>query len=128
MRRRPPRSTRTDTLFPYPTLFRSAVRGEAARIMRRTDPDAIDEERALRDLGLDSLMSVELRNALVAKLDCKLPATLLFDHPSVSALARFVAAEALPHLFAKGRRPAARSDRRPVGKECVSTGWTGWAR
>src|SRR3546814_5032965 len=67
MRRRPPRSTRTDTLFPYPTLFRSAVRGEAARIMRRTDPDAIDEERALRDLGLDSLMSVELRNALVAK-------------------------------------------------------------
>ncbi|HEY9567318.1 MAG TPA: acyl carrier protein, partial [Thalassobaculum sp.] len=62
--------------------------------------------RALRDLGLDSLMSVELRNALVAKLDCKLPATLLFDHPSVSALARFVAAEALPHLFAKGRRPA----------------------
>src|SRR3546814_9796558 len=25
MRRRPPRSTRTDTLFPYPTLFRSAL-------------------------------------------------------------------------------------------------------
>src|SRR3546814_5628899 len=27
MRRRPPRSTRTDTLFPYTTLFRSPVRG-----------------------------------------------------------------------------------------------------
>src|SRR3546814_18568365 len=26
MLRRPPRSTRTDTLFPYPTLFRSAAR------------------------------------------------------------------------------------------------------
>src|SRR3546814_13868144 len=26
MRRRPPRSTRTDTLFPYTTLFRSALR------------------------------------------------------------------------------------------------------
>src|SRR3546814_19405755 len=26
MRRRPPRSTRTDTLFPYPTLFRSSTR------------------------------------------------------------------------------------------------------
>src|SRR3546814_3260604 len=29
MKRRPPRSTRTDTLFPYPTLFRSAVRALA---------------------------------------------------------------------------------------------------
>src|SRR5690606_34488099 len=85
-------------------LLCDAIRNEAARIMRRTDPDAIDEERALRDLGLDSLMSVELRNALVAKLDRKLPATLLFDHPSVSALARFVAAEALPDLFATGDR------------------------
>src|SRR3546814_4539810 len=28
MIRRPPRSTRTDTLFPYPTLFRSNVRGK----------------------------------------------------------------------------------------------------
>src|SRR3546814_8919354 len=31
MIRRPPRSTRTDTLFPYTTLFRSAVRGDGAR-------------------------------------------------------------------------------------------------
>src|SRR3546814_6546444 len=30
MRRRPPRSTRTDTLFPYTTLFRSAERVERA--------------------------------------------------------------------------------------------------
>src|SRR3546814_18723770 len=31
MIRRPPRSTRTDTLFPYTTLFRSAVRHRAER-------------------------------------------------------------------------------------------------
>src|SRR3546814_11623668 len=31
MIRRPPRSTRTDTLFPYTTLFRSAVRRQAAQ-------------------------------------------------------------------------------------------------
>src|SRR3546814_9501917 len=35
MTRRPPRSTRTDTLFPYPTLFRSPV-AAAAGIRRRT--------------------------------------------------------------------------------------------
>src|SRR3546814_1351614 len=40
MIRRPPRSTRTDTLFPYTTLFRSRrARGGAAR---RSDPRAID--------------------------------------------------------------------------------------
>src|SRR3546814_10845834 len=35
MRRRPPRSTRTDTLFPYTTLFRSVRRAGAARVRRR---------------------------------------------------------------------------------------------
>src|SRR3546814_6012281 len=35
MIRRPPRSTRTDTLFPYTTLFRSAVPGRAGRARRR---------------------------------------------------------------------------------------------
>jgi len=80
-------------------LLGDAIRDEAARIMRHPDPAAIDDQRPLRDLGLDSLMSVELRNALVAKLDRKLPATLLFDHPSVAALAAFVAAEALAELF-----------------------------
>src|SRR3546814_5177063 len=33
MIRRPPRSTRTDTLFPYTTLFRSGVSGRAAQMM-----------------------------------------------------------------------------------------------
>src|SRR3546814_1352118 len=44
MIRRPPRSTRTDTLFPYTTLFRSLARptdvfsGRAAAIQKRTSP------------------------------------------------------------------------------------------
>src|SRR3546814_9349531 len=54
MIRRPPRSTRTDTLFPYTTLFRSTrrVEGEAAaglpaaaRQSRRSDAVAADEAR-----------------------------------------------------------------------------------
>src|SRR3546814_12943950 len=42
MIRRPPRSTRTDTLFPYTTLFRSA--GEAFAV-KLTDAFAVDEDR-----------------------------------------------------------------------------------
>src|SRR3546814_8785971 len=46
MIRRPPRSTRTDTLFPYTTLFRSAARQRHAarqRMARRAEPDQAQE-------------------------------------------------------------------------------------
>src|SRR3546814_2694999 len=44
MIRRPPRSTRTDTLFPYTTLFRSkaAYMASAPRLSRRLAPDEQD--------------------------------------------------------------------------------------
>src|SRR3546814_7551476 len=46
MIRRPPRSTRTDTLFPYTTLFRSAFRGAApGRPGRRRDQDRAAHRR-----------------------------------------------------------------------------------
>src|SRR3546814_3102028 len=40
MIRRPPRSTRTDTLFPYTTLFRSVMSPNAAATGSRWDPPA----------------------------------------------------------------------------------------
>jgi acyl transferase domain-containing protein/NAD(P)-dependent dehydrogenase (short-subunit alcohol dehydrogenase family)/acyl carrier protein len=47
----------------------------------------LDPRRALKDIGLDSLMAVELRNALAKSLAQPLPATLLFDYPTLDALA-----------------------------------------
>ncbi|CEM39444.1 unnamed protein product, partial [Vitrella brassicaformis CCMP3155] len=47
----------------------------------------------LQDLGIDSLGAVEFRNALQARLDVKLPATALFDYPTLNALIDFIVKE-----------------------------------
>ena len=72
--------------------LRDAIRTEAAGIMGLAEASAISDSRPLRDLGLDSLMSVEMRNVLAARTGARLPATLLFDHPTVAALADTLAA------------------------------------
>src|SRR3546814_6145363 len=52
MIRRPPRSTRTDTLFPYTTLFRSSrERGRIQRLRRRFDPGAARARRRAQAAG-----------------------------------------------------------------------------
>lgn len=68
------------------------VRAELARSLRVADPESLDRKRRLIEFGIDSLMAVELRNRLATalKLTSPLPATLVFDHPSIDALATYL--------------------------------------
>jgi acyl carrier protein len=65
------------------------------RVLGFEAADTVDARRPLSELGLDSLMAVELRNLLGASvgLTRALPATLLFDHPTIEALVDYLAAE-----------------------------------
>ncbi|WP_191500068.1 type I polyketide synthase, partial [Mycobacterium simulans] len=64
------------------------VKAATAAVFAHPDPGALDGDRQFKDLGIDSLTSLELRNTLAAKTGVTLPATLMFDHPTPTAVAR----------------------------------------
>ena len=105
------------------TIMCDAVRREVMRILRLAPDSPPSRHERLMDLGMDSLMAVQLRNALASLpgLHGALPATLIFDHPTIEAIARFLLDRAGSDARSRAlrrhrtwRRPPRRAPRRPA--------------
>ena len=67
------------------TLTELVITATAA-VLAHPDPTTIHPDRPFTDLGIDSLSALELRNTLTRHTGLTLPATLIFDHPTPTAI------------------------------------------
>ncbi len=60
---------------------------QLAGVLGWASTEQVETDRPFGDLGVDSLLAVDMRNRLESTFGVPLPATLLFDHPNLQALA-----------------------------------------
>jgi NAD(P)-dependent dehydrogenase (short-subunit alcohol dehydrogenase family)/acyl carrier protein len=95
-----PESLRNEVLIEF-------VRAEVGAVLGVQDPERLTLDTGLFEMGMDSLMAVELRKRLERGAGRKLPSTLTFNYPSIGALAGFIARAGEPQDRAMPSEPHA---------------------
>jgi acyl carrier protein len=70
------------------------VQSEIATVLGHATQSTLDPMKTFQDLGFDSLTAIELRNRLNSITSLRLPATLIFDYPTPTALAKHLVEQA----------------------------------
>src|SRR3546814_19740825 len=115
MIRRPPRSTRTDTLFPYTTLFRSTLASRDAAAAPVIDPGFLTDARDMVTLRA----GVRMMHRIAA-------APPLSDYAGVDRHPVDLEDDAALDAMIRRRADTVRSEERRVGQECASTCRSRW--
>jgi myxalamid-type polyketide synthase MxaE and MxaD len=76
-------------------ILLAAVRAEVARVLGLDAADAVPASQGFFRMGMNSLMTVELRSRLEALLGRRLPPTVAFEYPTVESLTTYLVGEVL---------------------------------
>jgi acyl transferase domain-containing protein/acyl carrier protein len=77
------------------SLLISHIQSEVANVLELERSHLPEPQKGFFDMGMDSLMAVELKNRLDESLGCSLPATLIFETPTIQDLAEYLAKNVL---------------------------------
>src|SRR3546814_12452142 len=123
MIRRPPRSTRTDTLFPYTTLFRSPAADGLPAGHRRGLHPGLDRRHLLREARLQrqdhgrTVQGVHLQRRPVGRAIAVVTFSMFGVNDPIQMGDEVLSGRLLFYFALVGMR----SEERTVGNECVST-------
>ncbi|WP_309736406.1 SDR family NAD(P)-dependent oxidoreductase, partial [Chamaesiphon sp. OTE_75_metabat_556] len=82
------------------SLVVDRVREQVANVLGLQQSDLKDLQVGFQDLGMDSLMAVELRNRLQSSLGCPLSSTFAFNYPNIEAVTQYLIEQPLASVFA----------------------------
>ena len=71
------------------------LQGEVAKVLRLSASQLPNPQQGFFEMGMDSLMAIELKNRLEAGLGSDLPSTLAFEYPTIESLSQYIKSQVL---------------------------------
>jgi myxalamid-type polyketide synthase MxaB len=101
-------------------MLQDELRSQIAAVLGMPSPDEIELRARLFDLGLDSLMAVELKSRLERTFCFVLRPTIIFDYPTIEALAAHFAHDTLARFFSPQSEPILEAEMEFVDEAAVA--------